>query len=595
MQVSIHLLAMVAAGAAMTLPVAAAVTYSPGVFIMNEEQSGNPGNGSVNYFNPTGEGSWDYRAFRRANPGREIPGAICHAHVHGGKLIIVSNHPSQPGSYEMTGTLTVADAATLAYIGSVELVNKHGKPVQGRCAISADYQLNYRGEHTVLVSTTDGMLLYRADTGELETDPGLEVAVSADGVASPFPYQFPYQTGAMAQVGDKVYVASQSYGLVCIPLFHPADKVYCVSVSDMFPDGLPQGLTADCGIGSVAVSADGDLWMSVTADRNASGTAAPALIRYDVAANEFEAIPIPQGVYAPANSWYAWTPDGFHADPAVNALYWNGGPDTWFSNSAVFKYDIDKGEFSRVLDLSAYDNGQWKIYGCSMRTSPVSGEMYLSLFKDYALVDYRLMRLGSDGKVVASHLMDAGYWFPSLPVFTDTEAPVLKNFEEMILPADVPTTIDLFGAATDPDSPDAQILYRVTQGDDPHDGVYGLATDWRSVTITPGKADGKAHWVEIVADSQGRTATGRIPFRFSSASVEEVGATLRPAAVSVSQGVLTLRNEIPVAQTAVVYTPAGSVVQTIEAPAGVSEHSLTELPGGVYIVRFGQSSLKILL
>lgn len=586
MQVSRHLLAILAAGAAMTLPVAASVTYSPGVYIMNEEQS----NGSINFFNPTGEGSWDYRAFRRANPGKEIPGAICHAHIHAGKLFIVSNHLSESGSY--AGTLTVADAATLGYITSVELVNKHGNPVQGRCAISADYRLNYIGDHTVLVSTTDGILLYRVDNGVLETNPGFEVAVSPDGVASPSPFQFPYQTGSMAQVGNMVYVASQSYGLVCIPLFQPADKVSCISVSDMFPDGLPDGLTADCGIGSVVVSADGDLWMSVTADRNASGIAAPALIKYDVATKKFEAIPIPGGIYAPANSWYAWTPDGFHADPTVNVLYWNGGPDTWFSNSAVFKYDIDKGEFSRIIDLGAYDNGQWKIYGCSMRTSPVSGEMYLSLFKDYALMDYRLLRLGSDGKVAASHQMDAGYWFPSLPVFSDIKSPELKDFEELILPADVPTTIDLFGAATDPDSPDAQILYRVIQGDESHEGIYNLATDWRSVTITPGKADGAAHWVEIVADSQGRKATGKIPFRFSTASVDGVEASLKPVAASVSRGVLTLRNETAVAQTAVVYTPAGAAVLTIDAPVGESEHSLDVLAPGVYIVRFGTATVK---
>lgn len=590
MRISKCLFTVLLAGA--TLHVAADSPFSDGVLIMNEEQSGNPGNGSINFFNPDGDGSWDYRAFRRVNPGKEIPGAICHAHIHAGKLIIVSNHPTEPGSYDMAGTLTVADAGTLGYIGSVELVNKHGKPVQGRCAVSAVYDSNWVGEHTVLISTTDGLLLYRVDSGELETNPGFDVAVSADGVASPSPYQYPYQTGSMVQVGNMVYVASQSYGLVCIPLFQPADKAYCVSVADMFPDGLPSGLTADCGIGSVVVPADGNLWMSVTADRSASGNAAPALIKYDVAANKFEAIPIPEGFYAPANSWYAWTPDGFHADPTVNALYWNGGPDTWFSNSAVFRYDIDKGEFSRILDLGTYDNGQWKIYGCSMRTSPVSGEMYLSLFKDYALEDYTLLRLGSDGNVAYSHSMDAGYWFPSLPVFTDTEAPVLKNFEEMVLPADVPTTIDLFSAATDPDSPDAQIVYRVTQGDERNEGIYGLATDWRSVTITPGKADDAAHWVEIVADSQGRKATGRIPFRFSTASVDGVEATLKPAAAGVSRGVLTLRNETAAAQTAVVYTPAGGVVMTIQAPAGESEHSLDGLGAGMYIVRFGTATVK---
>ena len=38
-----------------------------------------------------------------------------------------------------------------------------------------------------------------------------------------------------------------------------------------------------------------------------------------------EVIDLPEGIYGPANSWYAWTPDCFCASQQQNVLYWNGG------------------------------------------------------------------------------------------------------------------------------------------------------------------------------------------------------------------------------------------------------------------------------
>lgn len=593
MRISKYLVAAFAAGS--SILAMANTQFTGGVLIMNEEMSGNPTNGSINFFDPQGEGSWNYRVFRQANSGKEIPGAICHAHIYADKLIIISNHPAESGSYDMAGTLTVVDAATLQLLKSVELVNRHGKPVQGRCAISAGYGSNYIGEHTVLVTTTDGILIYSVSDDKLESDPGFEIAISPDGVASSTPYQYPYQTGTMVQIGNTVFAASQSYGLVRIPLFETADKADCLSVADMFPDGLPDGLSDNNGIGSVAVSADGNLWMSVTSDRDASGNAAPVLVKYDTETEQFSAVKIPEGIYPPSNSWYAWTPDGFHASPTENVLYWNGGPNSWFSNSAVFKYDIDNDTFSQILDLGEQDANSWKIYGCSMRTSPVSGEIYLSLFKDYSSTDYSLRRISPDGDIIAEHPMATGYWFPSLPVFTDSKAPVMKEFEEMVIPTDRPTKVNLYGAATDPDSPDSQIIYRVTQGDDTSGNGYSLATDWRSVTITPKTATEGTHWVEIVADSQGRTVSGKLRFRFDTAGIDDIASESPKAKAYIQDGYLHLSNETGRMAVASTFTPQGCLVATYEVPSGESIHSLADLPAGIYILRFGSTTIKFSL
>lgn len=585
MQISKYIIAVAIAGG-VSLNVAAEKSYTGGILIMNEEKSGNPQNGSINHFNPEGDGSWAYRVFRQANPDKEIPGAICYAASYGDKIYIVSNHPITAGSYDMAGTLTILDAETLVYLNSVELVNSFDKTVQGRAVIPLN-------ETKAYVSTTDGLLCYNFDDNTI-----LDLFSqfrSQDGVASPIPYQYPYQTGTMVKWGDTVYVASQSYGLACISQTNESDAKY-LSLTELFGGTLPDGITEANGVGSVVIGNDGNLWMSITADINATGQTAPFIVKYNPATAEAEAIAVPSGIYPPANSWYAWTPDGFHASATENALYWNGGESSWFSNMMVFKYDIDTKQFSTILDLNKEELpsgvAPWMIYGCSMRTSPATGELYLSLFKDYAATDYVLRRLDANGVKIADYQMSAEYWFPSLPLFVDVESPVFDEFETMTFPIEQKSEISLLGMATDADSPDAEISYAVkatSHGDE----FFKVESDGRRLLVLPVEYDGEfptACWVELEANSQGKKATGRLHFNFSKSALDDVADGLKSASASVVGGQLRLHLETPM--TAMIYTPAGSLVMTIDAPEGETIHSLTTLPSGLYILRLGQKTLK---
>ncbi|MDE6197196.1 MAG: DUF5074 domain-containing protein [Muribaculaceae bacterium] len=77
------------------------------------------------------------------------------------------------------------------------------------------------------------------------------------------------------------------------------------------------------------------------------------IVRVDPATLECETVPVPDGMYPPANSWYAWTPDAFVASAKDNCLYWKGGSDRWFSGSKIYRYDLDSGTFSLWADLDA--------------------------------------------------------------------------------------------------------------------------------------------------------------------------------------------------------------------------------------------------
>lgn len=121
-------------------------------------------------------------------------------------------------------------------------------------------------------------------------------------------------------------------------------------------------------------------------------------------------------MFPPANSWYAWTPDPFCASAVTNRLYWCGGPNSWFTNYRIFRYDIDKRKLEKLIDFSEQP-GDWHVYGCSLGIHPVTDELYASMFHKFVDTTYATRRFDADGNLIKEYPMIANYWFPSLPVF----------------------------------------------------------------------------------------------------------------------------------------------------------------------------------
>ena len=148
-----------------------------------------------------------------------------------------------------------------------------------------------------------------------------------------------------------------------------------------------------------------------------TGTTLPYLIRLDPLTLEREVIQIEgEDVYPPSNSWYAWTPDPFCASAVTNRLYWCGGPNSWFTNYRVYRYDIDSRRLEKILDFSE-EEGDWHIYGCSLGIHPATDELYASMFHKFVDPTYVTRRFDADGNLIKEYPMISNYWFPSLPVF----------------------------------------------------------------------------------------------------------------------------------------------------------------------------------
>lgn len=464
------------------------VDYSKGTFIVNEDWYGHQ-NSTLNFL--TDDGEWIYRVIQKENPGVEIGATAQYGAIYGDKFFVMAKQPKDPGASITGGRITVCDAKTMKVLKQIENIavdDKGSSIADGRGFLGVD-------EHKAYVGSSNG--IYVLDLDSLK----ITGSVSGAGNDSDDPYQQLYggQIGNMVRVNDRVFAVHQKNGLLVI---NPATDEVEQTVE------APEGW----GFGSVVLSKDGNLWLSLAAS-SGSGQADTRIVKLNPATLEQTIIECPEGIFGPANSWYAWTPDCFCASKQNNVLYWNGGNSSWFSGKTVYKYDIDSNTFSTFIDYNDDPDG-WQIYGCSFRIDPVTDEAVVSLYKGYGDPTYVVRKYDNEGKQIAEYSMISNYWFPSLPVFPDNEAPVVADIDPVSLTTEDGTTVSLKDVATDADNMDAAIVKTVKEVSD--EEVLKAEMADGDLVITPLKA-GKAD-ITIQINSNGKLAETVVSVEISEAT-----------------------------------------------------------------------------
>lgn len=464
------------------------VDYSKGTFIVNEDWYGHQ-NSTLNFL--TDDGEWIYRVIQKENPGVEIGATAQYGAIYGDKFFVMAKQPKDPGASITGGRITVCDAKTMKVLKQIENIavdDKGSSIADGRGFLGVD-------EHKAYVGSSNG--IYVLDLDSLK----ITGSVSGAGNDSDDPYQQLYggQIGNMVRVNDRVFAVHQKNGLLII---NPATDEVEQTVE------APEGW----GFGSVVLSKDGNLWLSLAAS-SGSGQADTRIVKLNPATLEQTIIECPEGIFGPANSWYAWTPDCFCASKQNNVLYWNGGNSSWFSGKTIYKYDIDSNTFSTFIDYNDDPDG-WQIYGCSFRVNPVTDEAIVSLYKGYGDPTYVVRKYDNEGKQTAEYSMISNYWFPSLPVFPDNEAPVVADISPVSLTTEDGTTVSLKDVATDADNMDAAIVKTVKEVSD--EEVLKAEMADGDLVITPLKA-GKAD-ITIQINSNGKLAETVVSVEISEAT-----------------------------------------------------------------------------
>lgn len=464
------------------------VDYSKGTFIVNEDWYGHQ-NSTLNFL--TDDGEWIYRVIQKENPGVEIGATAQYGAIYGDKFFVMAKQPKDPGASITGGRITICDAKTMKVLKQIENIavdDKGSSIADGRGFLGVD-------EHKAYVGSSNG--IYVLDLDSLK----ITGSVSGAGNDSDDPYQQLYggQIGNMVRVNDRVFAVHQKNGLLII---NPATDEVEKTVE------APEGW----GFGSVVLSKDGNLWLSLAAS-SGSGQADTRIVKLNPATLEQTIIECPEGIFGPANSWYAWTPDCFCASKQNNVLYWNGGNSSWFSGKTIYKYDIDSNTFSTFIDYNNDPDG-WQIYGCSFRVNPVTDEAIVSLYKGYGDPTYVVRKYDNEGNQTAEYSMISNYWFPSLPVFPDNEAPVVADIDPVSITTEDSTTVSLKDVATDADNMDAAIVKTVKKVSD--EKVLKAEMADGDLVITPLKA-GKAD-ITIQINSNGKLAETVVSVEISEAT-----------------------------------------------------------------------------
>lgn len=442
--------------------------YTKGAFVVNENRFGHR-NSAVTFL--SNDGKWNYKAVE------DVGCTACFGTFYGNKFYAIAKQAKDKSASVTGGRITICNGTTMGIVNQIENIDA-AKGADGRSFLGVD-------EHKAYVSTSNGIYVLDLNSGEITG----EVTMDGNSIVG--------QCGNMVRKDDRVYAVSFSKGICVInPETNEVENV----ISGSF--------------GSIVMSKDGNLWVSLFQDRAYAG-----LAKLNLEEEKVEKLSLPEGIGNPVCTyvWGAWTPDALCASAKENALYWTSV--SGWSTYMVFKYDIDQQKFTKFIDLSAEEGNTWSIYGCSFRIDPVTDNAYTTLAVGYTN-NYKVRKYDNKGNLLAEYAMEPdvdaserNYWYPGMFVFPDTEDPVWNKLAQQTVEVGSTVTIDLAGQVTDADNMDAAIVKSISKVS--NDNV--VATMNGSKLVIEGKKAGNTT-ITLKANSNGIIATTTLSVKVDEAT-----------------------------------------------------------------------------
>ena len=455
-----------------------------------------------------------------------------YATIWGDKVYVCSK---QSGNGTKTsGRLMVFDAKTLKLQKNLATLANGGDP---RAVLPT--------KKYVYVSTSDGIEVY---------DP--ELAESKATLCSG------NEVGMMLEVGGKVFAVNYGGNIVVID-----------------PETLTIEHTIEGTYYAMLMANDGNIWASTT------GKSIVKINPYTYA-TESKAVD-----YAVPNAGGAWTADSFFASAKENKIYWKEDAG-WSSPMKVYCYDIDSETTSTVIDNTG---DKYEFYSAGMRMSPLDGNIYAAMEEAGWKPGCAMRVYSAEGEmlsdqemyksvVIGGEELSLTYPFPALVFFPDKYAPEIHA--DKIAASVVSTTsaeYALTDIVTDADNVDALIQVSATTT-----GSISAKVEGGKLIVTGGD-EGQGS-LTITANSNGKEVSETI--NFTTTGIDGV-TTVAQAKVLARDGMLLVSTSLPAVVD--VYSIDSRLVMSQRVEAGNTAIDASQLAAGVYVVRVGGYTAKVVV
>ncbi len=471
--------------------------FSNGIIMLNEGWYGHDA-GSMNFIDT--DGQVYYNVYKGVNESKCLGNTLSFGQVFGDCIFVMCKQSYD--SDERTGGRFIAvDANTLQFKG--ELTTLPGGDGRSVCAVS---------QHKGYIGTASGLYAIDLDTYTV-ADKQLAPANSSGKIQ---------QTGEMLRVGNYLFACQQNIGVLAVDI--ATDEVHVIDMPKVV---------------SLTITADGSLYA-------ATSDAASEFVKIDPITFATETIDI-EGSHAMGSTWSTWKKGSLAADATRNIVYYVVGA-SW-TPKTISSYNFDTKEFkTEFFTLPGKSTGLSNdriLYGEGVSVDPATGHLVVAATEagygahySYNWIYFIDTTLGETVKEIA---LDEYYWFPSMMLYPDFDAPEL-NVEAVEMQKGGEKVINLSDAVTLRVGNPHLINYSIADADS---DVFEATLSGKEL-IVKALSEGETT-ISITAEYQGRPNTVEVPVSVSPiscvAAIGDVDAEISD--VYTLSGICVLRKATP--------------------------------------------------
>ncbi|MBT2621851.1 DUF5074 domain-containing protein [Chryseobacterium sp. ISL-6] len=505
-------------------------TFTDGYFMVNEDWFGHT-NGSVNFINNNGQ--INYRVYSNANNNQSFGATTQYGTIYGDKFYFISKQAADGGDTQYTpgGRLVIANATTMQKIAGFNTIGGG----DGRSFLGVN-------EHKGYIGTTTGIFLFNIDN--------LQVGSLVPGTGGKG------QIGNMIRTSQYVFAVTQNGGILVI---NPNTNAVVQTIAGAFY--------------SIVQAKDGSVWGIQEQKLVSINPTTFATLEYAIPTTKY------------FGDWGAWYAGRLTYSTQQNALYWINSINAFSSGAKIVKFDVTSKAFNENFAAIPGQTGTYKQipYGAALRVNPVTDELILNTTESGFGAHYQknwIHTFSNTGALTNTKTLNDYYWFPSVAVFPDNNAPVVKSTFPSQTTVNSTTTIDLKTVVSDTDNLSMAIVKSIKSNSNP--GIVTAVINTNDELVLTPQSTGTAT-VVLSFNSNGKVVEKSLTVNASTSTLGtaevkklELGIYPNPAT-----DILNIKTQDKVMNTTI-FDISGKV---INAPFNNGQINVSTLTKGMYILK----------